>query len=141
VPGRQEDPPAGGDQAARRENVMANNQATIDKLAATNTDAIEFGAAVDAIKWLQKSPEMPQPTIHGDHSFDRHLIVLNWQDRSRLVWARAWFDGSGISGWLSLCPPSQFDEPSSEDYTNVPVDRGAPASLVSRIDFVMREAA
>jgi hypothetical protein len=136
---RQADPPAGGDQAARGENVMAN-QATIDKLAATNPSAMEFDASVDAIRFLQMSPEMPLPTIHWDHSFDRHLIVLNWQDRSRLVWARAWFDGSGLFGWLNLCPPEQFEEPPTDDYKNVSVDRGAPATLVSRIDFVMRGA-
>jgi hypothetical protein len=67
--------------------------------------------------------------------------VLNWQNRERLVWARTWFDGSGVFGWLALCPPTQFDEPPLEDYKAVPVDRGAPASLLSRIGFVSPDLA
>jgi hypothetical protein len=68
VHGRREDPSAGADPAARGEDVMANNQATIDKLAATNPGAMEFDGAVDAIRFLQKSPEMPAPTIHSKTS-------------------------------------------------------------------------
>ncbi|GLH79712.1 hypothetical protein SSBR45G_46210 [Bradyrhizobium sp. SSBR45G] len=65
--------------------------------------------------------------------------MLNWQDRGRLVWVRGFFDGSGLFNWLCLCPPNQFEDPPAEDYKNAPVNRGAPASLLARIDYVRRK--
>jgi hypothetical protein len=142
---RREDPPDRGDQAAatdRRESVMAN-QSTIDKLAKTNPGAMEFDAAVAAIRWLQMSPEMPTPTIHVADFGETIGIALQWTDAERTMWCRAAFRGDGEFDWITMGPPLDEDDSRmiDDDSGNIPVERGAPRSMVDYLNVMLRESA
>ena len=112
--------------------MTTNNQATIHKLAATNPGAMEFDAAVDAIRYLQLSPDLPPPTIQTADFGDLLGIALQWTDAKRSMWCRAAFSGEGNFNWM-VCGPPLDNEVTDED--EIPIDRGAPWPMV---DYVNR---
>lgn len=120
---------------------MANNQATIDKLAATNPGAMEFDAAVDAIKFLQMSPELPPPTGHIADFGGTLGIALQWTDAERTMWARASFSGDGSFNWMySGREPPGSDDPAfyDDEGDDAPVERGAPKAMSDFINHHLK---
>jgi hypothetical protein len=106
---------------------------------------MEFDAAVDAIKWLQQSPEMPPPTIHVADFGETLGIALQWADAERRVWwCRSTFRGEGEFDWM-YCgrPPIDHDDqtPLDDDGGDTPVERGVPKAMADYVNAMTKESA
>lgn len=119
---------------------MANNQAAVEKL--FRETPLPLGgadAAVDAMKWLLHSPELPTPTVHAAEFEGKPYLVLQWLNHDRMMWVRAWFFGDGSFDWM-VCGPEHGDLETGRAELLF-VHLGAPKALVEYVDFMLREAA